>query len=85
MTRDGWTITEALDDYAAAGKPLDQDGFIDVVPAAHRLGTLKRTGETKSGRRGGRGQARYEIGTLQEMHKDLARWIPAQDPPPGDT
>ena len=81
---DGWTIPEALAEFAEAGMPLDQAGFRAVVRHARRVGTLKPVGHTKPGRQGGRGEFRYDIGQLQQMHKDQVRWIPAQ-PPPGDT
>ena len=74
--QDGWTVPEALAQFAAAGMPLDETGFRAVVRAAHRVGALQRAGETSSGPKGGRGRPLYEIGALQQMHKDLARWIP---------
>ena len=77
---EGWTVPDALAEFAAAGMPLDETGFRAVVRAAHRLGTLRRVGEKRepagSKDRGGRGRPLYDIGALQQMHKDLARWIP---------
>ena len=79
---DGWTVPDALAEFAAAGMPLDEAGFRAVVRAAQRLGTLRRAGETRApaGSKGGRGRPLYDIGALQQLHKDLARWIPARDP-----
>ena len=82
MTAHGWTVSDALGQFDAAGMPVDQAGFRAVVRAARRTGNLKPLGETKSGERGGRGQILYPIGELQLMHKDLARWLTV--PPPGD-
>jgi hypothetical protein len=82
MTDCGLTVPEALAQFAAAGMPLDETGFRAVVRAAHRVGTLKRTGETPSGEKGGRGQAMYDITRLLQMHKDLVGHIPAQDEAP---
>jgi hypothetical protein len=82
MTDLGWTVSDALGQFDAAGMPLDQAGFRAVVRAARRTGNIKPLGETKSGERGGRGQIVYEIPLLQQMHKDLARWLTV--PPPGD-
>ena len=80
-SREGWTVPDALAQFAAAGMPLDETGFRAVVRAAARLGALRRTGETRApaGSKGGRGRARYDLAQLQQLHKDLARWIPAQD------
>jgi hypothetical protein len=84
VTADGWTIDEAFTEFERAGMPVDRTGFRAVVRAAHRVGTLQRTGETPSGEKGGRGQAMYDITRLLQMHKDLVGHIPARDPPPGD-
>ena len=80
-SREGWTIPDALTQFAEAGMPVDEAGFRAVVRAAQRTGTLRRTGETRApaGSKGGRGRPLYDIGALQQLHKDLARWIPAQD------
>lgn len=80
---EGWTVDDALAEFAAAGKPLDPAGFRALVRHARRLGTLKTAGETEPGGQGGRGYIVYEIGQLQHMHKDLLRWLGL--PPSGDT
>ena len=79
---EGWTVPEALAQFAAAGMPLDETGFRAVVRAAHRVGTLKRTGETRApaGSKGGRGRPLYDIARLQQMHSRLVQDIPARDP-----
>jgi len=74
----GWTVSDALGQFDAAGMPVDRAGFRAVVRAARRTGNLKPLGETKSGERGGRGQILYEISQLQLMHKDLVRWLTAE-------
>ncbi len=76
----GWTVSDALGQFDAAGMPVDRAGFRAVVRAARRTGRLKPLGETRSGERGGRGQILYPIAELQLMHKDLARWLT----PPGE-
>jgi hypothetical protein len=81
-SQEGWTVPDALAQFAAAGMPLDETGFRAVVRAARRLGTLQRTGSSPSGPKGGRGEARYDIARLQLMHKDLVGHIPAQDADP---
>ncbi len=83
MTDLGWTVSDALGQFDAAGMPLDRVGFRAVVRAARRAGNLRPLGETRSGERGGRGQILYPIAELQLMHKDLARWL--RVPPSGDT
>ena len=84
MTAGGWTVPDALAQFAEAGMPVDEAGFRAVVRAAQRTGTIRRTGETRAplGSKGGRGRPLYDIGQLQQLHKDLAKWIPAQDRPP---
>jgi hypothetical protein len=79
----GWTVSDAFDQFDAAGMPVDRAGFRAVVRAARRTGTLKPLGETRSGERGGRGQILYEIGQLQRLHAALSPWLTV--PPPGDT
>jgi len=74
----GWTVSDALGQFDAAGMPVDQAGFRAVVRAARRTGRLKPLGETRSGERGGRGQILYEIGLLQQLHKDLVPWLTVQ-------
>ncbi len=83
MTAHGWTVSDALGQFDAAGMPVDRAGFRAVVRAARRHGNIKPLGETKSGEQGGRGQILYPIAELQLMHKDLARWL--RVPPSGDT
>ena len=83
MTANGWTVDDALAQFAAAGKPLDPAGFRAIVRHARRTGNLKKAGETASGDQGGRGHILYEIAQLQHMHKDMVRWLGL--PPSGDT
>jgi len=71
----GWTVSDALGQFDAAGMPVDRAGFRAVVRAARRTGTLKPLGETRSGERGGRGQILYEIGQLQRLHAALSPWL----------
>ena len=76
----GWTVSDAFEQFDAAGMPLDRAGFRAVVRAARRTGNLKPLGETKSGERGGRGQILYPIPEMQQMHAALVRWLT----PPGE-
>jgi hypothetical protein len=78
VTAHGWTISDALGQFDAAGMPVDRAGFRAVVRAARRTGNLKPLGETKSGEHGGRGQILYEIGQLQQMHAALAPFLATQ-------
>jgi hypothetical protein len=76
---DGWTIAEAVAEFALAGMPVDEARFRIAVT---RMARLKRIGETRQppGSKGGRGHPLYEIWQLQQLHKDVARWIPAETP-----
>jgi hypothetical protein len=78
VTAHGWTISDAFEQFDAAGVPIDQAGFRAVVRAARRTGNLKPLGETKSGEHGGRGQILYEIGQLQQMHAALTPFLATQ-------
>jgi hypothetical protein len=82
VTAHGWTVSDALGQFDAAGMPVDRAGFRAVVRAARRTGNLKPLGETKSGEHGGRGQIVYEIGQLQQMHAALVRWLATQQHDP---
>ncbi len=85
MTADGWTVPDALDQFAAAGMPLDETGFRAFVRAARRVGKIKPIGEKRkpAGSEGGRGAAIYDIAQMQLMHKDAVAWLGL--PAPGDT
>jgi len=78
---DGWTIAEAVAEFERAGMPVDPVRFRIAVT---RMARLRRAGEIRQppGSKGGRGQSVYEIWQLQQLHKDVARWIPAQDTAP---
>ncbi len=73
---DGWTIPMACEQFAEAGVPVDEARFRLAVT---RMARLKRIGEMPSGPQGGRGQILYDIGQLQLLHKDVAKWIPARE------
>ena len=77
---DGWTIPMAVAKFAEQGMPVDEARFRIAVT---RMARLRRIGETRQppGSKGGRGHPVYEIGQLQRLHADVAKWIP----PPGDT
>ena len=85
MTANGWTVDDALAQFAAAGKPLDPAGFRALVRHARRLGNLEKAGELRkpAGSEGGRGYIVFEIGQMQLMHKDSVRWLGL--PSSGDT
>jgi hypothetical protein len=78
VTADGWTIPEACAEFERAGMPVDEARFRIAVT---RMARLRRIGETRQppGSKGGRGNSLYEIGDLQRLHADVAKWIPAQD------
>ena len=78
MTAQGWTIAEACQEFKRAGMPVDEARFRIAVT---RMARLRRIGETRQppGSKGGRGNPVYEIGDLQRLHADVAKWIPAQD------
>jgi hypothetical protein len=78
MTGDGWTIDEAVAEFARQGMPVDPGRFRAAVRAAR----LQRIGETSSGAKGGRGQALYDIGQLQRLHAALSPWLVPRNPPP---
>ena len=77
---DGWTIPMAVAKFAEQGMPVDEARFRIAVT---RMARLRRVGETRQppGSKGGRGHPVYQIGQLQRLHADVAKWIP----PPGDT
>jgi len=77
---DGWTIPMAVAKFAEQGMPVDEARFRIAVT---RMARLRRVGETRQppGSKGGRGHPVYEIGQLQRLHADVAKWIP----PPGGT
>lgn len=76
----GWTIPEAVAEFAKAGMPVDEARFRIAVT---RVARIPRAGETRSGERGGRGHALYEIGELQRLHGALAPWLVVQGAPTG--
>jgi hypothetical protein len=80
VTAHGWTISEACQEFEAAGMPVDPRRFRIIV---RNLPGLQRIGEAPSGERGGRGDFLYEISELQLLHRNLARWLTV--PPSGDT
>jgi hypothetical protein len=74
VTAHGWTVSEARDEFAKAGMPVD--GLARIIRA---LPGFRRIGETPSGEHGGRGHALYEIGELQRLHAALSPWLIAPD------
>ena len=68
----GWTIAEAVAEFAAAGMPVDPERFRLAVT---RVARIRRTGETPPGEKGGRGKFLYPIGELQRLHSALAPWL----------
>ena len=75
-----WTISEAVEQFAMAGMPVDPARFRIAVT---RVARIPRAGEAPSGAKGGRGQSLYPIGELQRLLAALAPWLTV--PPPGDT
>lgn len=67
-----WTIAEAVEQFAAAGMPVDEDRFRIAVT---RVARIRRAGETASGAKGGRGHPLYPIEQLQRLHAALAPWL----------
>ena len=80
MTDDGWTVAEASGQFACTGLPIADRHLRMIIRA---LPGFQRLGEKKSGERGGRGEAVYDIGQLQLLHRALAPWL--SDPASGDT
>ena len=74
-----WTIAEAVEQFAAAGMPVDEARFRIAVT---KMARLRRVGETASGPSGGRGRPLYGISDLQQLHADVAKWIPARQHDP---
>jgi hypothetical protein len=79
---EGWTVAEAVEQFAGTGVPMD--GLARIIRA---LPGFQRIGEKKKppGSKGGRGDAVYSIADLQRLHSKLAEWLVPQDPPSGDT
>ena len=75
---DCWTVTEALEEFARQGMPVDPARF----RAAVRTARIPRAGETRSGEKGGRGQNLYPIHELQRLHSALAPWLVSADREP---
>jgi hypothetical protein len=73
----GWTIEDALAEFATQGMPVDPVRFRAAVI---KVACLPRTGEGPSGEFGGRGQKRYDIGELQLLHAANLRWLAASSP-----
>ena len=72
MTGEGWTVDEALAEFARQGMPVDPARFRIAVT---RVARIPRVGEGPSGAKGGRGQNLYPIGQLQRLHSALAPWL----------
>jgi hypothetical protein len=66
----------ACEQFAQAGMPVDEARFRIAVT---KMARIPRIGETRQppGSKGGRGNPLYEIWQLQQLHKDVAKWIPA--------
>jgi hypothetical protein len=65
----GWTIQEAVEQFARQGMPVDPEQFRMVVRAFR----IQLTGEKRHepGSQGGRRDRLYEIGQLQRVHSWL--------------
>jgi len=72
MADAGWTIDEAVAEFARQGMPVDPARFRVAVT---RVARIPRTGEASSGAKGGRGQAMYDISQLQKLHAALTPWL----------
>jgi hypothetical protein len=71
----------AVEQFAEAGMPVDEDRFRIAVT---RVARLPRAGEMPAGEKGGRGRALYPVGELQRLHSALAPWLVVQEPSSGD-
>lgn len=78
MTADGWTISEALEQFRRQGMPVDEAAFRDVVTVLRRAGKFVPCGEKPPGPQGGRGEKMHGIGELQRLHSALAPWLVVQ-------
>ena len=74
LTTRGWTVDEACAQFAEAGLPVDPARFRMVIRALR----LEPVGETSRDGRG-RGQALYDIATMQRLHAALAPWLRVPD------
>jgi hypothetical protein len=79
---EGWTVREAVAEFAKTGVPMDGlDRIIRALPGFQRIGEVRKP----PGSQGGRGAALYDIAQLQQLHGRLAEWLVPQVTPPGDT
>ena len=80
-TVDGWTISEACDEFERAGVPVKLSRFRAIVRNLEGLQSIGR--KPSPSPKGGHGEALYPIGELQLLHAALAPWLTAREPPPG--
>jgi hypothetical protein len=74
---EGWTVAEAVEQFAQAGVPFDGlDRVIRALPGFRRIGEVRKP----PGSMGGRGPAVYDIAQLQRLHAALAPWLTAETP-----
>jgi hypothetical protein len=72
VTAQGWTVAEAVEQFAQAGVPFDGlDRIIRALPGFQRIGEVRKL----PGSKGGRGDALYSIADLQRLHSALAPWL----------
>jgi hypothetical protein len=81
---EGWTIADAVEQFAEAGMPVDEARFRIAVTRVIRL---PRIGEIRqpAGSKGGRGQSLYDIGKLQRLHRWYLDGCQISVPSSGDT
>ena len=74
MSDDGWTVSDAIEQFAATGLPLD-----GLAPIIRNLPGFQPCGHTRPGEKGGRGYHLYPISELQLLHAALSRWLTAPE------
>ena len=67
---EGWTVDDSIAEFERTGMPVDPYRFRKAIQAFQ----VRPVGEEPSGEHGGRGRAMYDIGDMQELHKDFIRW-----------
>ena len=75
-----WTLADAASVFDRAGLPVSEPHLAAIVKAVRDASggrVLRPVGRAPSGERGGVGKATYSARELQELHRDLARWIAA--------
>lgn len=71
-----WTINDACRYFEEAEMPIAAWRLRLMIRAI----SLKPAGETRSGPKGGRGEAMYDAGTLQRLHAKMMPFLAEHQP-----